>query len=261
MSKLLCIPTLRQIKEYAYFSEKYNAGFEYNEFFIPGLLDDEVEKKRIMKAYMDLKRDRSEDHLHGVFFDICVDSGDPLIYKASDFRVRQSMDIARDMGLKAVIFHTNYIVNFRLKYYLDTWLERNEEYWRGILKDYPEQKIYMENMFDDSPNMILELARRMADEERFAICLDIAHGLISGAPLEQWFTALKDQRVAHLHINDNDGFSDLHQPVGTGKMPWSHFSEWCNGLQQKPSVLIEVRGFKDLEKSVENMKEKKIFPF
>ncbi len=210
---------------------------------------------------MDLKRDRSADHIHGVFFDICVDSGDPLIYKASDFRVHQSMDIAREMGLKAVIFHTNFIVNFRLKYYIDTWLERNEEYWRRILKEYPEQKIYMENMFDDSPEMLLELARRMADEERFAICLDIAHGLISGAPLEKWFTALKEQRVAHLHINDNDGLSDLHQPVGVGRMPWGIFSEWCKGLKQEPSILIEVRGYEDLEKSVENMKAQKIYPF
>ena len=210
---------------------------------------------------MDLKRDRSADHIHGVFFDIFVDSGDPLIYKASDFRVHQSMDIAREMGLKAVIFHTNFIVNFRLKYYIDTWLERNEEYWRRILKEYPEQKIYMENMFDDSPEMLLELARRMADEERFAICLDIAHGLISGAPLEKWFTALKEQRVAHLHINDNDGLSDLHQPVGVGRMPWGIFSEWCKGLKQEPSILIEVRGYEDLEKSVENMKAQKIYPF
>ena len=37
------------------------------------------------------------------------------IFKASDYRVRQCMDIAVKMGLKAVIFHTNYIVNFRLR--------------------------------------------------------------------------------------------------------------------------------------------------
>lgn len=261
MSKLYCIPTLEELADYVGFSEKYQAAFEYNEFFLPHILEDETSVRRIMKQYMDLKRDRSADTLHGVFLDICVNSTDPLIFKASDYRVRQSMDIAREMGLKAVVFHTNYIVNFRLQSYVDTWLNKNEEYWRQLIKDYPEQKIYMENMFDDSPAMLMELAKRMEDEEHFAICLDIAHGLISGAPLEQWLTGLRPYRIAHLHINDNDGITDLHQPVGSGKMPWKLFSEWCKGLKQDPSILIEVRGYKDLEASVENMKQMKIFPF
>lgn len=260
-NKLYCIPTLEEIDKYTEFSEKYQAGFEYNEFFIPGILEDEVSVNRIMKQYMNLNRKEYEDHVHGVFLDICVNSTDPLIFKASDTRVRQSMDIARKMKLKAVVFHTNYIVNFRLQSYLDTWLDRNEAYWRQILKEYPEQKIYMENMFDDSPEMIVKLANRMKDEERFAVCLDIAHGLISGAPLEQWLVALKDAKVAHLHINDNDGITDLHQPVGSGKMDWKLFTNWCSEIAAVPSILIEVRGFKDLEKSVENMKEKKIVPF
>ena len=261
MSKLYCIPTLEQIKEYVGFSEKYNAAFEYNEFFIPNVLEDETAVKRIMKQYMDLGRDLREDTLHGVFLDICVNSTDPMIFKASDFRVRQSMDIARKMGLKAVVFHTNYIVNFRLQTYVDTWLEKNEEYWRQILREYPEQKIYMENMFDDSPAMLKELAGRMQDEKRFAICLDIAHGLISGAPLEQWLTGLRDRRIAHLLINDNDGITDLHQPVGSGKMDWKLFSDWCESLEKKPSILIEVRGDADLVTSVENMEKQNIFPF
>ncbi|MBR1742830.1 MAG: sugar phosphate isomerase/epimerase [Lachnospiraceae bacterium] len=261
MSKLYCIPTLKEIKEFAGFSERFNAGFEYNEFFLPHILEDETETGRIMKQYMGLERDRSKDTLHGVFLDICVNSTDPLIFKASDHRVRQSMDIARKMGLKAVVFHTNYIVNFRLQSYLDTWLDRNEEYWTRILEDYPEQEIYMENMFDESPAMLLELSKRMEDKERFGICLDIAHGLISGAPLEQWLVALKPQRISHLHINDNDGVTDLHQPVGTGKMPWQLFTDWCRDLERDPSILIEVRGYRDLAESVKNMEEQGIYPF
>ena len=77
---------------------------------------------------MAVRHDCSSDTMHGAFLDICVDSADAMIFKASDYRVRQCMDIAVKMGLKAVIFHTNYIVNFRLRSYLDSWIDRNEEY-------------------------------------------------------------------------------------------------------------------------------------
>lgn len=58
--------------------------------------------------------------------DICIDSQDPLIFHASDVRVRQSMDIAMRLGVHAVIFHTNHIANFRLKSYREDWLKKKQ---------------------------------------------------------------------------------------------------------------------------------------
>lgn len=78
------------------------------------------------------------------------------------------------MGIKAVVFHTNYIVNFRLQSYIDSWLDRNEKFWQSILREYPEQMIYIENMFDDAPGMLLNLYERMSDEPHFKVCLDVA---------------------------------------------------------------------------------------
>lgn len=259
-NQLYCIPSLLQLEEYMEFSEKYQAGFEYNEFFIPDLLDDATAVERVIKQYMGTGRDCGKDTLHGAFLDVCVNSADARIFAVSDFRVRQSMDIARKMGLNAVVFHTNYIVNFRLQSYIDTWLDRNEEYWRRILRDYPEQNIFMENMFDDAPTLLAELAKRMADEERFAVCLDTAHAMISGSPLEPWLTGLKPY-VGHVHINDNNGTEDLHQAVGSGIFEWEVFDRWIRSFHDKPSVLLEVRGLEDLYRSVDYMEANKIYPF
>ncbi|MDE6616216.1 MAG: sugar phosphate isomerase/epimerase, partial [Lachnospiraceae bacterium] len=215
---------------------------------------------KIIKAYMSVRPGRSNDTMHGAFLDICVNSTDLKIFEASDYRVRQCMDIAVKMGLKAVIFHTNYIVNFRLRSYLDTWIDRNEEYWRQILKDYKEQQVYIENMFDDAPGMLKSLAERMADEPRFGVCLDVAHACISGSPLEDWYSEMS-LYAKHIHINDNDGIEDLHNPVGTGIIEWDKFSRWCSGLGKEPSVLVETRGYGNLEKSVEYMQSNNIYPF
>lgn len=260
MGKLYCIPNIPELDKYLGFSEKYDAGFEYNEFFITELLDDSFSLNRVMKEYMSVKRDRSRDTMHGAFLDICVNSADSKIFEVSDYRVRQCMDIAEKMGLKAVIFHTNYIVNFRLQSYIDSWTSRNEEYWRQILKDYSGQCIYIENMFDDKPYMLAELAKRMADEPRFGVCLDVAHAFISGSPVSLWYNILKPY-VRHLHVNDNDGNEDLHNPAGTGSLDWKEFNNWCQQSGSQPSILIEVRNFMDLKTSAEYMQKNKIYPF
>lgn len=260
MNNLSIIPSLTQLKNYAEFSRQYHAAFEYNEFFLPAILDQEEQKKKIMYQYMELDRDRSNDTLHGAFLDICINSDDPKIFAVSDLRVHQCMEIAKDMGLKAVIFHTNYIVNFRLKPYLLNWINRNEIYWKQILKEYPNQKIYIENMFDDSPYLLTELAKRMEQENRFAVCLDTAHAFISGSPLSFWFESLKPY-IRHLHINDNDGEQDLHQIVGSGNFPWDIFKDFVLSLKHPPSLLIEVRSFEDLQKSTDYMQKHHIYPF
>lgn len=260
MGKLYCIPRLDEIEDYVKFSEKYDAGFEYNEFFMPDILDDEISKERIIKSYSKLGRNLSEDTLHGAFFDIVVNSDDKRIFDVSSLRVHQCMDIARKMGLKAVVFHTNYIVNFRLQSYIDGWLDKNEKFWRTILKEYPDQMIYIENMFDDSPDMLLKLSDMMSDEPRFKVCLDVAHAFISGKPVENWYDAFKN-KVGHLHINDNDADQDLHLPVGSGKFNWSDYNDWCKDSTADPSVLVEVRGYNALDESVDYMEKNHIYPF
>ena len=260
MNKLYLVPDRGDMDRMCSLAKEYGCAFEYNDFFVPALLDDEVAKERAIKRYLGTGRDCSQDTMHGVFLDVCVNSTDPKIFAVSDYRIRQCMDIAKRMGLKAVVFHTNYIVNFLLQSYIDTWLKRNEEYWRKILQDYPEQMIYIENMFDEAPILLRQLARNMGDEKRFGVCLDVAHAFISGSPLEPWFTALKPY-IRHVHINDNDGREDLHLPVGSGSFDWEEYDQWGRSVEVKPSVLIEVRSLSDLKDSVRFMEEHKIFPF
>ncbi len=261
MSSIYCIPNLSQIDKYMNFSKEYNAAFEYNDFFLPCVLDDEDKVNELIEAYCAIDRDRSEDTLHGVFLDICVNSADPLIYKASDKRIHQSMDIAMRLGVKAVIFHTNHIPNFKLKSYQDGWVDLNEKYWRALLKEYPSLSIYMENMFDNEAELLQRLADRMIDEPRFGVCFDIAHAHIGTEALEDWAKDLKPY-IRHMHINDNDGLEDTHHPVGSKMLDWSVYQGLIDSMEEKnrPSILIEVRTYEDLEASVAFMKNHHLYP-
>ncbi len=262
MIRLYCIPKLDHLSDFAAFAKKYHAGFEYNDFFLPSVLDEPEKVESLIQTYLTLDRDRSEDTLHGVFLDICINSDDSSIYAASDRRIHQSMDIAMRLGVKAVIFHTNHIPNFRLKSYRESWLRRNITYWKALLEEYPTLEIYLENMFDEEPELLCALAEALKDEPRFGVCYDLAHAYISHTPLPEWNNALFPY-ARHLHINDNNKKEDTHHPVGSCSLPWDVYESFIEKIPEdrRPSVLIEVRSFDDLMASVSYMEAHDLYPF
>ncbi len=252
--KMYCIPKMDQLDEFYHYAKEHNLAFEYNDFFVPQVLMDEGKIQQLIEIYKSLDRDRSEDTLHGAFLDIVVNSEDPEIYAISRKRVCQCMDIARQLGVKAVVFHTNYITNFRLEFYRNCWLERNECFWREMLALYPDMMIYIENMFDESPDMLRELACRMEGEERFGVCLDLAHAYISGTAVEEWVTQLAPY-IKHIHVNDNNGTEDSHLPIGAGAFPWEKYKAYMKQLPGDVTALIEVRSIEALKASFSFMRE------
>lgn len=262
MKTLYCIPKLEQINKYLEFSQKYNAGFEYNDFFLPKILDQSEKVDELLAAYTALDRDRSEDTLHGVFLDICINSDDPLIYAVSDRRIHQSMEIAKKLGVRAVIFHTNHIPTFRLQSYRESWLNRNITYWHTILEEYPDTKIYIENMFDQEPDLLQKLASSFCDEPNFGVCFDFAHAYLSSTPLADWCDAFRPY-TRHLHLNDNFKVEDTHDPIGSGSLPWKVYQEFIASFpeEKRPTALIEVKNYEDLMTSVSYMKEHGLYPF
>ncbi len=255
IDKLLIIPDKNNPEESKEIAEKYGCCFEYNEFANASVLDDEELVTQAIQAYKRQERDTAADTLHGAFLDVTVFSEDPKIREISDLRVEQSIQAARLLGVKGVIFHTNYMPNFHLKSYEDKWVEDNAVYWHQKLKTYEDIEIYIENMFDMEPTLCERLGERMKDEPRFGICLDYAHACVFGAsvPMEEWIARLAPY-VRHLHINDNDLFGDLHLPIGEGNIDWEQFKMQYNTYLKGVPVLVEVTGAERIRTSVEYLK-------
>lgn len=234
------IPDTERLEEWS----ELGIPFEYNDFMLPQTLDQRDEVERRIQKYLRADRDRSKDTLHGPFLDIAVHSDDPLIRKASDYRIRQACEIALRLQVKAVILHTNFIPNFYDEKYRLGWVDRNEAYLRRLLNDYPGLRVYMENMFDEEPDCLLALARRM-EGQPFAICLDLAHGHISKTEIAQWQESCGPY-IAHYHLNDNHGRIDEHLAAGDGNIPWK---EVLPLLNKDASILLEVRSLEKYRKS------------
>ena len=251
------IPDSSNIRRSLDLAEKYGAVFEYNDFMLPGYLDDRAECRRKLIFYKSLGRDCSNDTLHGAFIDISVHSEDSLIRKVSRFRVRQSMEIAQEMGVRGVVFHTGLLASFNDKKYRESWLEANVEFWTDILEEYKNQSVYMENMFDWNSRELVQLTKAMQNSDRFGICLDYAHAAVFGqedSP-EIWFQETAPY-IRHMHINDNDLVKDMHLPLGDGIIDWNRFFNLMEEYQIEASVLLEMVGWEKQLRSLEYLESK-----
>lgn len=260
MKKIYLIPDIDNLEKTMELARKYNACFEYNDFFLTQVLDDEIELKRRIQIYKSLDRDRSRDTLHGVFLDIVIHSQDKKIRKVSEERVRQSLTIAQELGIRAVVFHTNLIASFYADFYLQGWLDASVTFWKKMLAEYTSLEIYIENMFENRIEDLKKLAEAMSDEPRFGICLDYAHSQLYGKDGKNWIIEMAPY-IRHCHINDNDLFDDRHWEVGSGKLDWSFFDKAIKENQIDASVLIEVKDLEVWKNSAEFIKRSGIYPY
>ena len=263
MKKIYLIPNSARMEESLELVESLDGAFEYNDFWNPNYLDDVNYTRERIDFYRSLGRDRSSDMLHGSFLDVTVHSDDPMIRKVSEYRVKQSIEIANQLGVCGVVFHTNIIPNFQMESYVKHWVERNQEFFSEMAVCNPNINIYMENMFDINPNALYQLAVAMRDIPNFGICFDYAHANVFVNHDYQWDEAWFPY-IQHVHINDNDGKQDLHLPVGTGSLDWQRYQDMMSSMAHKdckPSVLIEVDSIEAQKSSIAYMQEQHLYPF
>lgn len=246
------IPNAGELDKYAELAEKYSLGFEYNDFFKPDLLDDKDALKQRIALYRGLKRPEGADTLHGAFFDIIPFSWDSGIRKHSLYRMQQSVEIACELGCRGVVFHTALAPGLVSDgKYRANWLEMMEKTMRMLLAE-GGVEIYCENTFDErSPFELRDLALALCDEERFGVCLDVAHMMLSKEEPERWFQELAPY-IRHFHLNDNHLERDEHLVMGGGNIDWDLVFKLIkdNGLR-KSSMLLEVNGMDKIQKSLE----------
>ena len=252
MKKILIIPQLKELSESLSLAEEYGAGFEYNDFFTPDILDSELLCEELAQKYLSVKLPEYCT-LHGAFFDVIPFSPDKKIREVADLRIEQSISAAKKLGARAVVFHTNYNPFLNTPHYIEKWLEQNAEYWSDILTRHRDVEIYFENMFDTSPDILAELAKTLCRFENFGICFDYAHAAITDIPHEIWAKAF-GKYTKHIHINDNDLKSDLHLAIGDGRINFGEFYELYEKYLNGASILIETSATEGQRRSLERLR-------
>ncbi len=246
----LIIPELDDLSASAALAKAYGAAFEYNDFYRPAVYGDPDEVTRRIEAYRALPRDRSRDTLHGVFLDIVIASSDPVFRARSRELMAGSLAIAARLGIRGAVFHTGLIASLDYGSYRAGWLKAAEEVFRPLCAAYPDLEVYMENTFERTPAVFVELMERMADVPNFALCLDYAHAALTPTPPAVWVETLAPY-IRHIHLNDNDLVRDLHAVPGEGAIDYAEFKHLTERFGVRAPILLELNGLENQKRALD----------
>lgn len=251
---MLIIPDIERIEESVRLAREYALGFEYNDFYQN--MDDTTAIEGMIEQYL---RNPPPERctLHGAFFDLVVGSADLEIRAISRKRIAQSIEIGKKLKARAVVFHTNTIANFHSRTYQESWLTENAAFYADMLSEHREIDLFIENMFDESPELLLRLSERLSAHSNYGVCLDFAHASLSQTGIARWVEQLSPY-IRHVHINDCDGREDNHLPLGRGVLDIPAFFALLERNQVKASILLEVKGVECQRESLDYLRARGI---
>ena len=154
--------------------------------------------------------------LHAPYYELTPCAIDSLIGRVSLHRYRQAVETSLRLGIRRMVVHSGYAPQM---YFPEWFVPKSIEFWRDFVRELPEDfEMLLENVLDVRPEHIRDVCDGV-DDSRLRICLDVGHAnAYSEVPVEDWI-AMLGGRIAHVHLHNNEGDADLHQPLGEGSIP------------------------------------------
>jgi sugar phosphate isomerase/epimerase len=189
--------------------------------------------------------------IHGPFFGFKIDSMDPLIRAVVTRRLLQGVEICEALGATQMVMHSPYT----------TWDHNNLDVIPGAragiiervqatLKDVVKRaegigcELVIENIEDKDPSARVELAKSFASAA-VRVSLDTGHANYAhhstGAPPVDFYVDAAGDALAHVHLQDTDGYADRHWLPGEGNLNWRAIFRALGRLSSRPRLIIEVR--------------------
>ncbi len=200
--------------------------------------------------------------IHGPFYDLPLDIKDPELAPLLARRVATAVDAAAALGATQMVLHSPYRTwdwyNFGNNPRLgnepssaEATIERVHKNLRSALTRAEAEGITLviENIEDIDPSWRRDLANSFGSD---AIRLSIdtghahyAHGATGGPPVD-YFVSDAGEMLAHVHLQDADGFADRHWPPGRGTVNWHAVFRAIAALPQRPHLVLELRYAADI---------------
>ena len=193
-------------------ASRFGLGLEIDEFCTAANFDADFDRwDGVARAHL-AHSDRFV--FHAPFAELCPCAIDPMVRDVTMRRFRQTAALSRAYGIRRIVVHSGFIPHV---YYPVWFVEQSARFFRALLDAEPEVAICVENVLDDDPASLMDLADAV-DDPRLGLCLDVGHAnAVSKIPVRQWLKRLAP-RLMHLHLHDNDGAADLHQIPGDGSL-------------------------------------------
>jgi len=234
---------------------------ELQDFLIPEVLLGDWQA-RVAEARRLLDGFTGRLGIHGPFYDLALDTADPEIAPLVARRFVTGVAAAAALGATQMVIHSPYTTwdwfnfgNNPRSGNRPSAAERKIEKVHAILRDAVARAeaegivLVIENIEDIAPGFRRELAASFAsDAVRLSIDTGHAHYAhhATGAPPVDYFVTDAGPMLAHVHLQDADGFADRHWPPGRGTVNWHAVFAAIAALPQRPHLLLELRDAADI---------------
>ena len=194
--------------------------------------------------------------MHGAFYGLNPVASDPMLVDVARFRIRESLQIAEQLGLRQVVFHSNYTYAFRNK---QEWIDRQTKFWAEIqpLLESKNMIALLENTQEPHPSYILGILENL-NSPHFKTCLDTGHSRCftnTRLPILEWAQTYGDY-LGYIHLHNNYGSRDQHLAFNEGIIDFTGFLEYLQAMKTPPELIIEVKSVDAYEKSYQLLLEK-----
>jgi len=174
---------------------------------------------------------------HAPFSELCPAAIDPLVREVTKKRYAQAISLAHDYGIYKVVIHAGFIPEV---YFPEWFVPQSVMFWREFLSGLDDKTtICLENVMEPEADMLVAIVREV-DDPRLRLCLDVGHACTrpNARPVEEWINK-EAPFLAHVHIHNNDGLRDLHDPLGKGILDMTALIARIEGLCPEATYTIE----------------------
>ena len=189
--------------------------------------------------------------IHGPFWGFKIDSQDPLIRAVVTKRLLQGLEVCEALGATQMVIHSPY----------STWDHNNLDINPGARARVIERvhatlgdvvkraeglgcELVIENIEDKDPMDRVRLANSFASPA-VRVSLDTGHANYAhgstGAPPVDFYVDAAGDALAHVHLQDTDGYADRHWLPGEGNISWQAVFRALGRLSSRPRLIIEVK--------------------
>ena len=173
---------------------------------------------------------------HAPFNELFPCAIDPKARALAAERYRQAMALAIQYGAEKIVIHGGYSSRI---YYPVWYVEQSVEFWKAFLKDAPGVPIVLENVLEETPDMLLDIVKGV-DNPQLKLCLDVGHvNAYSKIPAMDWLTQWAPY-LSHFHIHNNDGSWDSHCALNQGTIPMKALLKKAMALCPDATFTLEV---------------------
>ena len=249
IDKIYAAPKYIKLEDGIQFALDKQICYEIPEFMSPASLDNKSEE--ITKFREKLQGFHGTLSLHGPIYDMNPVSMDPQIAQSSKLRYTQAVEVCKELGVKYLVFHSQYTPIFDVANVYKEWLAQNVDFWQELIDTHlqdSEMVILMENFMDTTPDIINNLVSRV-DSPNFKACLDTGHvNLFSKIPPIDWLDEM-GSNLEYIHAHNNSGCKDEHMAFQRGTIDMEGFLNHLILLPHKMSLAIEVFNMEGIHES------------